>query len=70
MYLRDAVAEIPTELEALADETSATIATSLDGVLRKVAPCSEQETQRENEGERGRQREGERGYEMDIESEY
>ena len=38
VHLRDSVTEIPTELEALADKTSATLATSLDGVLRKVAP--------------------------------
>jgi len=38
LHRRDSVTEIPTELEALADKTSSALATSLDGVLRKVAP--------------------------------
>ena len=47
LYLRDAVAEIPTELEALADPASATLATSLDDVLRKVAPYWGREIERD-----------------------
>jgi hypothetical protein len=52
LHLRDSVTEIPTELEALGDKTSATLATSLDGVLRMVAPCWERETKCDREGER------------------
>ena len=52
LHLRDSVTEIPTELEALADKTSAALATSLDGVLRKVAPYWGREIERDREGER------------------
>jgi len=52
LHLRDSVTEIPTELEALGDKTSATLATSLDGVLRKVAPYWGWEIELDREGER------------------
>ena len=52
LHLRDSVTEIPTELEALGDKTSATLATPLDGVLRKVASYWGWEIELDREGER------------------